>query len=68
MSYRNPSRRTVMLTKLRVAGFHDDRATFTRVYVEERISLAVAREQFAIGRQQRAAGVRCDCYECKAVV
>jgi hypothetical protein len=53
------------LTKLRVAGYHDDRATFTRTYVEERVSYAAAKAAYAEGRAARARGVPCDCHDCK---
>lgn len=60
-----PSHREVVLSKLRVAGYHEDLASFTRLLIEERISHSVAREQFRAGRDMKAAGVRCDCHECK---
>jgi hypothetical protein len=62
---KKPSRREVALTKLRVAGYHTDSASFVRLYVEERVSYAVAKEQFRIGSEMRNAGTRCDCFECK---
>lgn len=62
---KTPSAREITLTKLRVAGYHDDQATFTRAYVEGRVSYQVAKEAFRVGRAQRAAGVRCDCHECR---
>jgi hypothetical protein len=65
MKPRLPSHREVVLTKIRVAGYHEDHAAYTRLLIEERVSKAVADEQFRNGRAQRASGVRCDCYECK---
>lgn len=62
---KNPSRREVALAKFRVAGYHADSASFVRLYVEERVSYAVAKEQFRTGGEMCRSGVRCDCYECK---
>jgi hypothetical protein len=62
---KTPSRREVALTKLRVAGYHADSASFVRLYVEERVSYGVAKEQFRIGAQMHTAGTPCDCFECK---
>ncbi len=58
-------KREVLTTLIRVAGYHDDRATFTRLYIENRISKPKADEAYRSGRQAKAAGVRCDCHECK---
>ena len=53
------------ITKLRVAGYHGDRATFTRTYVEERVSYAAAKKAYEEGRAMHARGVVCACHECK---
>jgi hypothetical protein len=60
-------KREVLTTLIRTAGYHEDRASFTRLYVENRISKQAADEAYRSGRQARAAGVRCDCHECKAI-
>lgn len=52
------------LAALRIAGYHDDERTWVRVFVESRISQAVAKDAWAAGQQQRAAGLRCTCHEC----
>jgi hypothetical protein len=52
-------------TYLRIAGYHDDRAAFTRLYVENRISLPAAKEAYRSGQQAKKVGVRCDCNDCK---
>ena len=58
--------RKLALTVLRVAGYHDDRQAWTRTYTSNRISYTVALEAFAAGQRAKIAGVRCNCYECKA--
>jgi len=54
------------LTVLRIAGYHEDMRTFTRVYVENRVSLQVARREYAAGQQAKANGIACHCHECCA--
>lgn len=58
-------KREHVLTYLRVAGYHDDRAAFTRLYVENRIGYKAAQDAYRAGRAARDAGVRCDCHDCK---
>jgi len=63
---KQPSAREVALTKLRVAGYHGDRATFTLVYIEARVSYAVAKEHYRRGADMRQSGAfRCSCHECR---
>lgn len=59
-------KREHLLAHLRVAGYHEDRAAFTRLYIENKISKAKADEAFRQGRAMKAAGVGCDCHDCKA--
>lgn len=58
-------KRALALSKMRTAGYHDDNRGFTRLLITTRVSHAVAQQQWTIGRQLRAAGVRCDCHECR---
>jgi hypothetical protein len=62
---KRPSQRTVVLTLLRTAGYHDDKARFTQAYIESRVSREVAYQAWASGQAMRVSGVKCDCYECK---
>lgn len=50
----------------KVAGYHQDRATFTRVYIENRISRPAADEAWRSGMAAKRAGIPCVCAECKA--
>ena len=54
------------LACIRVAGFHDDSAAFTRLYLENRVSLVAARQAFQDGRAAEANGARCSCCDCAA--
>jgi len=56
------------LEAIKVAGYHDDRRTATRLYIEGRLSLPAMQEAFAKGAQARAAGVPCSCFECKEAI
>lgn len=61
-------KREHLTSYLRIAGYHSDRAAFTRLFVENRISKAKAIEAYRSGAQARAAGVRCTCVECTRAV
>lgn len=53
------------INHIRIAGYHQDSASFVRLYVENRVSRQVANEAYANGVKQREAGIKCNCYECK---
>lgn len=57
--------RALAMAHLRIAGYHDDRAAWTRLYVENRVSYAAAKRAWAAGKLARDNGVRCTCTECK---
>ena len=58
-------KRSVLLTKLRTAGYHGDRASFTRLLIENRIVMDKAQRAYREGEAAKRAGVKCDCMECK---
>lgn len=58
-------KRADALAWIRIAGYHDDTASYTRLYIENRVSYTAARAAFTAGRAQRAAGSRCTCSDCK---
>lgn len=49
-----------------VAGFHDDRRLWNRVYVQTAVSFTAGTEAWLTGQQARRAGVACSCAECRA--
>jgi ketopantoate hydroxymethyltransferase len=53
------------LVAMRVAGYHGDTRTFTRLYIEGRVSMPAAQEAYAQGVKAKEAGVPCSCFECK---
>ena len=57
--------RATALTLLAVAGYHEDKTAFVRLYVENRISFANAQKAYASGKRARTNGVPCTCGECK---
>lgn len=52
------------LVLIRVAGYHNDQEAGLRVYVENRISLQVYKQEFRRGFAMKAAGVKCSCIDC----
>lgn len=58
-------KRKDLLAHLRVAGYHADTHAFTRLTVENRISIPAAREAYMVGVGQRGV-TRCDCAACKS--
>ena len=56
--------RAQAINHIRIAGYHDDRARYARLYVENRISRTAAAQAFSDGRSLRAKGVRCGCNIC----
>lgn len=58
------NRREAVLGWMRIAGYHDDKRSFTRLLVENRINQKAAGEAWQQGRQQHANGVPCACYDC----
>jgi hypothetical protein len=58
-------KRSVLLSLIRVAGYHGDTRTFTRLLVENRISRAVADTAFLAGKRAKERGVPCTCHACK---
>lgn len=59
-------KREHVLAWLRVAGYHADRASFTRIYIENRIGYEAAKAAYGQGQAQRASGaVKCSCADCQ---
>lgn len=52
---------------LRVAGYHRDSKTFTRLYVENRVSREAADAEWRRGADMKAAGIACGCTDCKSM-
>lgn len=59
-------KREHLTSLMRVAGYHGDHATFTRLFIENRISKKAADQAFRSGEQARSAGVKCTCRSCVA--
>lgn len=52
------------LIAVKVAGYHDDARTGTRLYVENRMSRSAFNEAWTNGARARRAGVKCSCFHC----
>lgn len=60
-------KRALALDLIRYAGYHDDRAAFTRLYINSSVAYGPAKDAYAQGRAARVRGLRCECPECKTV-
>ncbi|MNR48412.1 hypothetical protein D3C85_1676500 [compost metagenome] len=61
------SKRSLALADFRIAGFHQDNKSFTRLLIERRVKRSIAEQQFLNGQALRAKGATCSCMQCKAV-
>ena len=60
------SKREIQLAGFRIAGYHGDKATYTRGLVESRlVSRQAANEEWAAGVRMRKNGVPCRCWKCE---
>jgi hypothetical protein len=57
--------RAQTLATLRIAGYHDDSQTWTRTYLEGRVSRAAADAAWREGQHAKAAGRPCTCTACR---
>ncbi len=62
MKTKKPSRRSIGLALIKLAGYHGQPYQF--IAMDYRISYEVAREYHAKGYQAKLAGVKCSCLEC----
>lgn len=53
------------LAYMRIAGYHSDRATFTRLLIESRVARTAADEAFRAGERAKAGGMACACPTCR---
>lgn len=54
---KRPSQRELTLSHMRIAGYDNDSATWTRLLIEGRISYAAAKQAWADGVRMREAGI-----------
>lgn len=54
---KRPSQRELTLAHMRIAGYDNDSASWTRLLVENKISYAVAKQAWADGVRMRQAGI-----------
>lgn len=59
-------KRADVIQHLRYAGYHGDRAAFTRLCVETRISYQAAKKAYGEGQAARSSGVKCICHDCNS--
>jgi hypothetical protein len=59
-------KRADLLGALKFAGYHGDSAAWTRLTIENRISITAAGQAYARGIEARKAGMACGCSDCAA--
>lgn len=58
--------RAQVLSAARVAGYHGDSATYTRLVIEHQVSRTDMRAAWTSGAAAKTKGVACDCRDCKS--
>ena len=58
-------KRKDVLDLIRIAGYHDDREEFMRLFCENRVRYAAALAAYDVGVGQKASGMKCACFHCK---
>lgn len=59
------TKRELVFQQIKVAGYHGDYRTATRLLIENPISRKRYNEAWESGAKAKAAGVPCNCYQCK---
>jgi hypothetical protein len=59
------TKRSVALTYAKVAGYHNDTKSFTRLIIESRVNRQAMNTAWDLGQQAKANGARCDCFFCQ---
>lgn len=62
---KTPGKRAAALNLITFAGYHGDKGTATRLYIENRVSYGAFQAAYAKGAAAKAAGVACGCHECR---
>ena len=52
------------LAYMRIAGYHGDRARFTRLLIENRVSREAADKAWTAGINAKQGGMKCACPDC----
>ena len=57
--------RQILIDSIGFCGYHEDKKRYTRLIIENRISLPIAQEAYRQGIAKKRAGWKCECFECK---
>lgn len=60
------TKREQKIHEAKVAGYHNDSASFTRLLIEALVNRDVMKDAWSVGVKLKKAGVPCHCNECKA--
>jgi len=58
------TKRETALTYAKVAGYHNDTKSFTRLIIESRVNLQTMNHAWCAGVKAKENGVRCGCFQC----
>lgn len=61
------TKREMAIARMRAAGYHNDQRARVLLLVESRVNRAVMNSAWISGFNAKAAGVRCDCFNCEKV-
>lgn len=53
------------IATIKYAGYHNDKKTMTRIYIENRLNYHVAQVAFSAGIKNRENGMKCSCLKCQ---
>lgn len=63
---KQPTKRTVWLSRMRIAGFHNDSAAYTRLLIEAKVNRAELELAWREGVLLKQQGALCGCSGCIA--
>lgn len=58
------TKRDTALQLAKIAGYHEDSRTFTRLIIECRVNRQAMNSAWHAGQQAKQAGVKCGCRDC----
>lgn len=57
-------KRTDAIAYMRIAGYHNDLARWTRLFIENRVGREAANLAWVTGKTQKQRGMKCTCTTC----
>lgn len=63
--HKKATKRDAAMGQARIAGYHGDKQTFTRLIVESHVASDTLYRAWGEGARAKTQGVRCTCKECE---